>query len=151
MGTFKFRCVFCRQKIEAQDEWDGMFAECPGCGRQIEVRRDDEFAVKPPHTPLAPEVPPQQEEETGRPHPTFQKPFPPKMPAAATRPVRKPPVRPAASPPVPAAEAAPPAPEPMAHETDPVPPSASEPPKPFPKPFTIELPKWELPETDKKH
>jgi len=27
MSTFKFRCVFCRQKIEAEESWIGMFAD----------------------------------------------------------------------------------------------------------------------------
>ena len=51
MSTFKFRCVFCRQKIEAEESWIGMFAECPSCGRRIEVRREDEYAVIAPLSP----------------------------------------------------------------------------------------------------
>ena len=57
MSTFKFRCVFCRQKIEAEESWIGMFAECPSCGRRIEVRREDEYAVI---APLSPEPEPEQ-------------------------------------------------------------------------------------------
>ncbi|MDR0932287.1 MAG: hypothetical protein LBM70_04615 [Victivallales bacterium] len=53
MATFKFRCVFCRQKIEAKEEWLGMFAECPSCHRQIEIHRDAEFSPK-----IAPFPPP---------------------------------------------------------------------------------------------
>ncbi len=97
MATFKFRCVFCRQKIEAQDEWDGMFAECPSCGKRIEVRRDDEFTTKPPPLP---------------------------MPEPVTMPMER------------------------IREEEPPAPPAPDTPKPFPKPFTIDLPKWELPGKD---
>jgi|GEM_PF-2516757 len=172
MGTFKFRCVFCRQRIEAQDEWDGMFAECPGCGRRIEIRCDDEFVPMPPHTRLAPVPPVPDTPVPPSLHPTFQKPFPPKMQHTA-RPVLKSPVAPKADPIPPAIPedqdrkekpAAPPEPKtPAAEKTAPPPPAMPEDrvreekpaappipeaPKPFPKPFTIDLPKWELPGKD---
>lgn len=133
MGTFKFRCVFCRQKIEAEDEWDGMFAECPGCGRRIEVRRDDEFALKPPHTRLAPIPPAADLSPPPPPRPTFQKQFPPKMPHTPLPKPQAPPVEKTAVDEEPPAKMEPPAPEA---------------PKPFPKPFAINLPKWELPKKD---
>lgn len=157
MGTFKFRCVFCRQKIEAQDEWDGMFAECPSCGRQIEVRRDDELTVSPPHTRLAPISP---VSDTPVPPPlksTFRKPFPPQMPNTAPQQPKTPAVPRKTSEPPTAAEkqaVAKNPPKPAAIPGDPVPkesplePHAQEAPKPFPKPFTIDLPKWELPGKD---
>ncbi|WP_294504598.1 hypothetical protein [uncultured Victivallis sp.] len=85
MGLFKFRCVFCRQKIAAEEEWIGMFAECPSCHRRIDIRRDDEFLD---------DVPEQPEPEVSAP------------------------------------------PEPEA-------------PPPFPEPFQINLPKWELPKAEK--
>ena len=124
MGSFKFKCVFCRQKIEAEDEWSGMFAQCPNCGRQIKIRRDDEFAVKPSHTRLAPEKP--QEKEVPIPsNPTFRKPFPPKMPRT----------------PMPEMQA-----PPSAEEEAPIPaPKVPEAPKPFPHPFSVEQPNGDKP------
>lgn len=91
MGLFKFRCVFCRQKIAAEEEWIGMFAECPNCHRRIDIRRDDEFLEEVPEPPESEvSAPPKQETPAG-----------PDVP------------------------------------------------QPFPKPFQINLPKWELPKADK--
>ena len=90
MGLFKFRCVFCRQKIAAEEEWIGMFAECPSCHRRIDIRRDDGFLDEIPEPPES-EVP---------------------------------------------------APEPEK-------PAVPDAPEPFPKPFQINLPKWELPKAEK--
>jgi hypothetical protein len=36
---FKFNCPYCRQPIEAEDEWIGQVAECPNCGQSIEIKR----------------------------------------------------------------------------------------------------------------
>ncbi len=147
METFKFRCVFCRQKIEAQEEWDGMFAECPSCGKRIEIRRDEEFIEKPPlpsHAPIPP-VPDSPPTPTTR--LTFQKPFPPKAPQtpplpAKARTLEKPVPEP---PEEPVREEEPEAPDvPEAPDA----PDATDAPKPFPKPFTLNLPKWELPGKD---
>ena len=77
MSTFKFRCVFCRQKIEAEESWIGMFAECPSCGRRIEVRREDEYAVIAPLSPEPEQFSAPRTAEpprTGMPEP-FTKPF----------------------------------------------------------------------------
>jgi len=141
MGTFKFRCVFCRQKIEADDEWDGMFAQCPNCGRQIEIRRDDEFAVKPPHTRLAPEKPPEKKAPApALSHPAFQKPFPPKMPRV-TAPKSIPEGK---SRLIPEAETAPMEKPRFAAETEKPPEEpasrTSAAPKPFPRPFSVNPP-----------
>ena len=95
MSTFKFRCVFCRQKIEAEESWIGMFAECPSCGRRIEVRREDEYAVI---APLSPEPEPEPEQ--------FSAPRTEEPPRSGM-------------------------------------------PEQFPKPFRIDLPKWELPGREK--
>lgn len=154
MGTFKFRCVFCRQKIEAENEWDGMFTECPGCGRRIEIRRDEEFDVQPRAAQLAPEMaesvevtPPPQ------PSPSFQKPFPPKNPQKQVPPL--PPHlhrRQDAPPPPPPDRTEPPPEQPKEEQQTPPeqpPPRQDGAPKPFPKPFSIELPKWELPPKSK--
>ena len=35
--SFKFFCPHCKQKIEAEDEWIGMEADCPECGKAIKV------------------------------------------------------------------------------------------------------------------
>ena len=143
METFKFRCVFCRQKIEAQEDWDGMFAECPSCGKRIEIRRDEEFAGKPPLPSHAPISPVADSPTASTTRPTFQKPFPPKAPhtpppPAKARTLEKPVPEP---PEEPVREEKPDAPEA---------PDAPDAPKPFPKPFTLNLPKWELPGKEEK-
>lgn len=37
--SFTFICPNCRQKLEAEEEWLGMEAECPGCGKKIIVQK----------------------------------------------------------------------------------------------------------------
>ena len=37
--SFTFICPNCNQKLEAEDEWLGMEAECPGCGKKITVQK----------------------------------------------------------------------------------------------------------------
>lgn len=39
MGTFKISCKKCGQKLEADESWIGMEAECPQCGIKITVTR----------------------------------------------------------------------------------------------------------------
>ncbi len=154
MGSFKFRCIFCRQKMEAQDDWEGLFTECPSCSRQIEIRRDDEFDLKPTMTRLTPEpkkswVPPPP------PKAAFQKPFPPKNPAGTVEiPKTKTSSRIPPPPPRTARTLAQPTTSDTAASADPVAPtadyasSAPSAPKPFPKPFSIDMPKWEVPKKD---
>ena len=36
---FTFTCPFCRQEIEAEEVWIGQVAECPYCGKQVEIKR----------------------------------------------------------------------------------------------------------------
>ena len=34
MGTFKIKCPSCNQKLEADEAWEGMEAECPNCKKK---------------------------------------------------------------------------------------------------------------------
>ena len=96
MAAFKFRCVFCRQKIEAQEEWIGMFAECPDCHRRIEIRRDDEFLSEPPKAlpgrgwpPKAPDAPSSLPESVSRPAAAeVPPPLPPEVPPPLPKPFK---------------------------------------------------------------
>ena len=53
-ASFKFSCPTCGQKLEAQAEWIGMEAACPGCGTAVLV---------PSPEPVAPEPQPQIADE----------------------------------------------------------------------------------------
>ncbi len=38
--SFYFRCPACNAKLEAEDEWDGLEAACPKCGKTITIVPD---------------------------------------------------------------------------------------------------------------
>lgn len=44
---FKFNCPYCRQAIEAEDSWVGQIAECPKCGKSVEIKRPSRPSFKP--------------------------------------------------------------------------------------------------------
>ena len=37
MAVFKFPCPFCRESLEANDEWRGKLTQCPECGKNLVV------------------------------------------------------------------------------------------------------------------
>ena len=37
MAVFKFSCPFCRESLEAKDEWRGKLTQCPECGKNLVV------------------------------------------------------------------------------------------------------------------
>lgn len=46
--SFTFNCPHCQQGIEAEDEWIGQEAECPGCGKTIKIEKNKpKIALKP--------------------------------------------------------------------------------------------------------
>ena len=45
-SSFKFACPTCGQKLEAQADWIGMEAGCPGCGTAVVVPSPDEAGVE---------------------------------------------------------------------------------------------------------
>ena len=46
--SFIFNCPYCQQGIEAEDEWIGQEAECPGCGKTIKIEKNKpKIALKP--------------------------------------------------------------------------------------------------------
>ncbi|MGN0877940.1 MAG: CD225/dispanin family protein [Oligosphaeraceae bacterium] len=53
--SFVFKCPHCGQRIRGEDVWIGQRGACPGCGREVEVRRPEEVARQEP-PPSAPSV-----------------------------------------------------------------------------------------------
>lgn len=51
MTAIKFTCPHCTQKIEAGEEWGGMSVNCPHCGTQIIVPKNNIRAVEQVITP----------------------------------------------------------------------------------------------------
>ena len=37
--SFTFKCPHCNVKLEAEDDWIGMEAECPGCGNNVTITK----------------------------------------------------------------------------------------------------------------
>lgn len=42
---FDFCCPYCKSKLEAEDDWEGKISDCPSCGKQLIIQRDDGNAV----------------------------------------------------------------------------------------------------------
>ena len=47
MASFIFSCPQCGRPMEVQEEWIGMEAKCPHCGRSITIAKPDGAAVRP--------------------------------------------------------------------------------------------------------
>ena len=37
--SFTFNCPICNQSLEAEEEWIGQQAECPGCGQTVTIKK----------------------------------------------------------------------------------------------------------------
>ena len=48
MAEFKFRCPYCGQKLEADEEWSGMESGCPRCGRTFAIPAPPAAEVRQP-------------------------------------------------------------------------------------------------------
>lgn len=44
---FKMHCPFCNQKIEAEEEWQGLQAECPCCSKMFIIKKEENNASRP--------------------------------------------------------------------------------------------------------
>ena len=47
MGTFKISCKKCGQKLEADESWIGMEADCPQCGSKITIKKEQTVSSIP--------------------------------------------------------------------------------------------------------
>ena len=55
--SFVFKCPHCGQRIRGEDVWIGQRGACPGCGREVEVRRPEEVARQASSEPRVVEKP----------------------------------------------------------------------------------------------
>ena len=68
--SFTFNCPHCQVKIEAEEEWIGQEAECPGCGKPIKVENKKPLILLKPINPQ-PSLQPQEQPYNVSPQPTF--------------------------------------------------------------------------------
>ncbi|MBQ4479848.1 MAG: hypothetical protein II943_04330 [Victivallales bacterium] len=45
--SFEFTCPFCNQAMQCEDEWRGMQAQCPTCGKSITLNPPGQMAAQP--------------------------------------------------------------------------------------------------------
>ena len=81
MGTFKQSCPYCGTRIEVDDIYAGKKANCPKCGKVIELKPEPARPAQPPPQPQRPQQP-IQPQQPQRP----QQPIQPQQPIPAQQP-----------------------------------------------------------------
>ena len=62
--SFIFKCPYCQQPMNCEDDWDGLEAQCPKCDKDVTLRKKAMPILTPEPQPEQQVIPPLQESST---------------------------------------------------------------------------------------